>query len=223
LVVDFLVIAYVYREKLSDAAPQSDSARAKRHRTIAGLMLKSVLVAAATLIGFAIGLPTHLVALSAGAVLLFTRRLKPERVFAMVDWTMLLMFAGLFIVVGGLQATGVDRDAIKSIGVARLANPITLTVVVTILSNLVSNVPAVLLFRPIFPALGAGERIALIISAVSTLAGNLTVVGSIANLIVIEQARRHGVRITFSEYLKVGIPVTIMTIALALALIELGL
>jgi Na+/H+ antiporter NhaD/arsenite permease-like protein len=94
--------------------------------------------------------------------------------------------------------------------------------VVTLLSNLVSNVPAVLLFRPIFPALGGNERIALIISAVSTLAGNLTVVGSIANLIVIEQARRHGVRITFSEYLKVGIPVTIVTIALALALIELG-
>jgi Na+/H+ antiporter NhaD/arsenite permease-like protein len=223
LVVDFFIIAYVYREELSGAVPENDSERAKRHRTIAGLMLKSALVAAATLIGFALGMPTHLVALSAGAVLLFTRRLKPERVFAMVDWTMLLMFAGLFVVVGGLQATGVDRDAIKSIGVARLANPITLSIVVTVLSNLVSNVPAVLLFRPIFPALGGTERVALIISAVSTLAGNLTVVGSIANLIVIEQARRHGVSITFSEYLKVGIPVTIVTIAIALALIELGL
>jgi Na+/H+ antiporter NhaD/arsenite permease-like protein len=223
LVVDFFIIAYVYREELSGAVPENDSTRAKRHRTIAGLMLKSALVAAATLIGSAFGMPTHLVALSAGAVLLFTRRLKPERVFAMVDWTMLLMFAGLFVVVGGLQATGVDRDAIKSIGVARLANPITLSIVVTVLSNLVSNVPAVLLFRPIFPALGGTERVALIISAVSTLAGNLTVVGSIANLIVIEQARRHGVSITFSEYLKVGIPVTIVTIAIALALIELGL
>jgi Na+/H+ antiporter NhaD/arsenite permease-like protein len=81
----------------------------------------------------------------------------------------------------------------------------------------------VLLFRPIFPALGGSEQVALLISAVSTLAGNLTVVGSIANLIVIEQARRHGVNITFSEYLKVGIPVTIITIAVGLALIELGI
>ena len=136
---------------------------------------------------------------------------------------MLLMFAGLFVVVGGLEATGVDHDAIKWIGVERLANPVTLSVVVTILSNLVSNVPAVLLFRPIFPALGGTEQIALIISAVSTLAGNLTVVGSIANLIVIEHARRHGISITFSEYLKVGIPVTILTIAVGLALIEIAL
>jgi Na+/H+ antiporter NhaD/arsenite permease-like protein len=96
-------------------------------------------------------------------------------------------------------------------------------VVVTVLSNLVSNVPAVLLFRPIFPALGGSEQIALIISAVSTLAGNLTVVGSIANLIVIEQARRHGVGITFLEYLRVGIPVTILTIVVGLAMIQLGL
>jgi len=141
----------------------------------------------------------------------------------MVDWPMLLMFAGLFVVVGGLEATGIDRAAVNRIGVARLANPVMLSIVVTALSNLVSNVPAVLLFRPIFPALGGSERIALIISAVSTLAGNLTVVGSIANLIVIEQARRHGVNVTFSEYLKVGIPVTIVTIAVGLALIELGL
>ena len=80
------------------------------------------------------------------------------------------MFAGLFVVVGGLEATGVDRDAIQWIGVERLANPIELSVVVTILSNLVSNVPAVLLFRPVFPALGGSEHIALIISAVSTFA-----------------------------------------------------
>jgi Na+/H+ antiporter NhaD/arsenite permease-like protein len=80
----------------------------------------------------------------------------------------------------------------------------------------------VLLFLPIFPALGGTERIALIISAVSTLAGNLTIVGSIANLIVIEQARRRGVSITFVEYLKVGIPVTILTIAIALTMIEMG-
>ena len=141
----------------------------------------------------------------------------------MVDWTMLLMFAGLFVVIGGLEAAGVDRDAIKWIGVERLANPITLSVVVTILSNLVSNVPAVLLFRPIFPALGGAEQTALIISAVSTLAGNLTVVGSIANLIVIEQARRRGVSITFWEYLKVGVPVTLLTIAIGLVMIEGGL
>ena len=223
LAIDYAVIAIVYRDALSRAKPKKDSTSTRRHHRIAALMLKSSLVAIATLILFALGFPTHLVALGAGAVLLFTRRLKPERVFAMVDWPMLLMFAGLFVVVGGLEATGIDHDAVNRIGVARLANPVMLSIVVTALSNLVSNVPAVLLFRPIFPALGGSEQIALIISAVSTLAGNLTIVGSIANLIVIEQARRHGVNVTFSEYLKVGIPVTIVTIAVGLALIELGL
>ncbi len=223
LVVDYVIIAYVYREELSRERLSNRRDRFKSQRTIPALMVKSSIVAVAALVCFAFGFPTHLVALGAGAILLFTRRLRPERVFKMVDWTMLLMFAGLFVVVGGLEATGVDHDALKWIGVERLANPITLSMVVTILSNLVSNVPAVLLFRPIFPALGGTEQIALIISAVSTLAGNLTVVGSIANLIVIEQARRHGVSITFSEYLKVGIPVTILTIAVGLAMIEIGL
>ena len=79
----------------------------------------------------------------------------------------------------------------------------TLSVVVAILSNLVSNVPAVLLFRPIFPALGGSEQIAAImIASASTFAGNLTVVGSIANLIVIEQARLRNINVTFFEYLK---------------------
>ena len=222
LAIDYVVIAYVYRDTLSRARLGNVPARERSRRTIPALMVKSSLVAIAALLCFALGFPTHLVALGAGAVLLFTRRLKPERVFRMIDWTMLLMFAGLFVVVGGLEATRIDRDAMNWIGVARMSNPITLSVVVTILSNLVSNVPAVLLFRPIFPALGGTEQVALIISAVSTLAGNLTVVGSIANLIVIEQARRHRVNITFSEYLKVGIPVTIITIAVGLALIQIG-
>jgi Na+/H+ antiporter NhaD/arsenite permease-like protein len=220
LLIDFLIIAYVYRDELGRALPTSTLDDSRSKRTIPGLMIKSALVAIATLICFTIGYPTHLVAVGAGALLLFTRRVKPERIYHLVDWTLLLMFAGLFVVVGGLEATGVDQDAIKWIGVARLTNPVTLGVVVAILSNLVSNVPAVLLFRPIFPTLGGTEQIALIISSASTLAGNLTVVGSIANLIVIEQARRHGIRITFSEYLKVGIPVTIFTIAIALVMIE---
>ncbi len=219
LVIDYFVIAYVYRAELSrERIAVAQPARGRR--TIPALMAKSSLVAVAALICFALGFPTHLVALGAGAVLLFTRRLKPDRVFRMVDWTTLLMFAGLFVVIGGLEATGLDRAVVSRIGIERLANPVTLTVVVTLLSNLVSNVPAVLLFRPIFPALGGTEKIALLISAVSTLAGNLTVVGSIANLIVIEQARKRGVSITFREYLKVGIPVTILTIVGALVILD---
>src|SRR5271168_1386062 len=134
LAIDYLIIAYVYRKELSPERLTNNLERSKRPRTIPALMIKSSLVAIATLICFALGFSTHLVALGAGAILLFTRRLKPERVFRMVDWTMLLMFAGLFVVVGGLEATGLDRQAVQWIGVDRLANPISLSVVVTILS-----------------------------------------------------------------------------------------
>lgn len=224
LVVDYFVIATVYRHALARVRRDPHVISPRRPRATPWLMAKSAMVAAGTLICFALGLPTHLVALGAGAVLLFTRRIKPVRVFRMVDWTMLLMFAGLFIVVAGLETTGLQNDVIRWVGVERLANPIILALVTAALSNVVSNVPAVLLFRPIYPALGGSThtQIALIISSVSTLAGNLTVVGSIANLIVIEQARAHGVHISFSEYLKVGIPVTIVTIAIALVVLALG-
>jgi len=223
LAIDYAVIAYVYRHELARPARRADRIEPRRHRTIVALMAKSSIVAGGALVCFALGYPTHLVALGAAAVLLFTRRIKPQRIFTMVDWTMLLMFAGLFVVVGGLEATGIDRDTVSYLGVERLANPVALSAAVAILSNVVSNVPAVLLFRPIFAALGGTEQIALLISAVSTLAGNLTVVGSIANLIVIEQARRRGVEVTFAEYSRVGIPVTLLTIAVGFMMIRFGL
>lgn len=219
LALDYLVITFVYRRSLSRDRKTTRSEILPQPAAAPRLIGKSSIVAIATLVCFAMGFPTHLVALGAAALLLFTRKVEPSRVFAMVDWTMLLMFAGLFVVVRGWETTGIDGDAIKFIGIQRLSNPITLSLVTAVLSNLVSNVPAVLLLRPIFPALGGSERIALIIAAVSTLAGNLTVVGSVANLIVIELARRRGITISFSEYLKVGVPVTILTIAIALILI----
>jgi Na+/H+ antiporter NhaD/arsenite permease-like protein len=127
LVADYVIIALVYRHSLSKVRSRREPSRAHRPRAMRALVIKSTVVAIVTLIGFAMGFPTHLVALGAGAVLLFTRRLKPERVFKLIDWTTLLMFAGLFVVVGGLEATGIDADAVKWIGVARLANPINLT------------------------------------------------------------------------------------------------
>jgi len=154
-------------------------------------------------------------------VLLFTRQIKPERVYALIDWTMLAMFTGLFIVVAGFQTTGIQNDIIKWAGVRALANPFALSAATALLSNLVSNVPAVLLFRPLYPLLGGTREIALVIASSSTMAGNLTVVGSIANLIVIEQARARGVRISFGDYLRVGLPIGIMTLLVNAAVLSL--
>ncbi len=223
LVIDYLVIALVYAKRLRGFKRDTRLLREWRPRTLPALMVKSAAVASLAVLLFAAGLPTHLVALGAGAVLLLTRRIKPERVYRLVDWTMLVMFAGLFIVVAGAEKTGFQHQLLNWVGVARMADPVTLSVVSVALSNLVSNVPAVLLFRPIYPLLGGSRRTALLIASTSTLAGNLTVAGSIANLIVIEQARARKIRISFSEYLKVGVPVTLLTVAADLVLLRLGL
>ena len=171
--------------------------------------------------GFVAGLPTHLVALAAGAVLLLTRRVKPERIYADIDWTMLLMFGGLFVVVRGLEATGLQDAALRTIGPTRLGHPLVLVGVTVALSNVVSNVPAVLLFRPLVPRLGPPHAVGLLLASTSTLAGNLTLLASLANLIVVEQARHRGVHVGWREYLKVGVPITALTLALDLALLGL--
>jgi Na+/H+ antiporter NhaD/arsenite permease-like protein len=184
-------------------------------------MIKTSIVTLGALAMFIAGYPTHLVAMSAGVILLFTRRIKPQRVYRLIDWTMLAMFTGLFIVVAGFAATGLPADAVSLIGVQRLTHPGTLTVVVAILSNLVSNVPAVLLFRPLFPMLGGTRAVALFIASASTYAGNLTVVGSIANLIVVENARRRKINLSFVDYLRVGVPITLITLAINTAILAL--
>jgi Na+/H+ antiporter NhaD/arsenite permease-like protein len=214
LVVDFIVIAAVYRKSLGVPHPPIAAAAPRTIRVNRPLMIKSSIVTLGALAMFIDGYPTHLVAMSAGVILLFTRRIKPHRVYLLIDWTMLAMFTGLFIVVAGFETTGFQTDVVRLVGVQRLTHPVTLTVVVTILSNLVSNVPAVLLFRPLYPILGGRRAVALLIASASTYAGNLTLVGSIANLIVIEQARRRRINVTFVDYLRVGVPITLITLAI---------
>ena len=180
-------------------------------------------VAMGALVCFVAGYPTYLVAMGAGVVLLFTRSIRPERVYRLIDWTMLVMFAGLFIAVAGFQTTGLQNDLVRSVGVQHLSQPIVLTMVMAALSNLVSNVPAVLLFQPLYPLLGGTREIALLIASAGTLAGNLTLVDSMANLIAVEQARIRRVELSFVDYLRVGLPVAVLTLTVNTLTLSLGL
>jgi Na+/H+ antiporter NhaD/arsenite permease-like protein len=220
LAIDYAVIAWIYRKELAQVRRADAAIRPARGSP--WYRAKSAAIALGVLAGFAIGYRPDLVALSAGAISLFTRRVKPARVYRLIDWTMLLMFAGLFVVVAGLERTGLPGALVNAIGAARLADTAILATAVAALSNLVSNVPAVMLMRPIYPALGSNHAAALIIAGASTLAGNLTILGSIANLIVVEQARRERIEIGFVEYLRVGVPVTIVTLVIGVALIAAG-
>jgi len=220
LIIDFCVIAWLYHARLNHVRPRSDHelpAPPTEHRYH---LIKSAIVAGATLVLFAIGYPTHLGALGGGAALLFTRRTHPQSIYEQIDWTLLVMFAGLFIVVRGAESTKLLKDLVEAVGPDRLRNVALLSAIAAVLSNLVSNVPAVLLFKPIYLQISHGMATALALASASTFAGNLTLVGSMANLIVVEQARRERIEIGFLEYLKVGVPVTIATLVVDIAWLQ---
>jgi Na+/H+ antiporter NhaD/arsenite permease-like protein len=121
------------------------------------------------------------------------------------------MFAGLFVVVAGIEKTSLEADLIALAGALHLDNAFLLSGLSALLSNLVSNVPAVLVFKPFVGHLANPARAWLTLAMSSTFAGNLTILGSVANLIVIQQARRR-VRIGFWEYFRVGAPLSAITI-----------
>jgi Na+/H+ antiporter NhaD/arsenite permease-like protein len=226
LVIDFLVIAVAYRGKLGvtqEAADQFPEKPAERQQyshqqSQLWLLRKSVAVTLAAVILFFIGMPVALVALGAAAVL-FLGRVRPEKIYSQIDWSLLFMFCGLFVVVHAFEAKVVHQWPIEHWSLL-LDHPLSvLSLVSAVLSNLVSNVPAVLLFKPIIPLMPASAQGSawLTLAMSSTLAGNLTVLGSVANLIVVENAQQEGVTISFWEYCRAGIPTTILTLALGVA------
>ncbi|WP_250846947.1 anion transporter [Aquisphaera insulae] len=211
LVLTFAVVALVYRRALEqsrDTSPPDEAGADPRvHR---GLLIKSVTVTLGVVALFFSGAPIALVALGGAAVMMLDR-VRPEKVYRSVDWPLLVMFCGLFIVVHAFEV-----NVVRTWGIERwhalLESPVVMVSGLSVLlSNLVSNVPAVLLFRPLMDAMPEKELGWLALAMSSTLAGNLTVLGSVANLIVVENARRAGIELTFREYLKVGVPLTILT------------
>jgi Na+/H+ antiporter NhaD/arsenite permease-like protein len=177
------------------------------------LMWKALVVAVAMLVMFFVGWPVPKVAVVAGAVLLITRRVDPEQVYASIDWGLLAMFVGLFIVVAGIEKTPLQGDLVALADRLHLDNVFMLSGFTAVLSNLVSNAPAVLVFKPLVGHLANPAQTWLTLAMASTLAGNLTILGSVANLIVIQQSR-HKVRIHFWEHFRVGAPLAVLTIAI---------
>jgi len=210
LALVFAVIWLAYRRRLPPALPAAplDERGAVHH----GLMIKTVAAVSVMLVAFLAGVPIALVAIGGAACCLLTRRVNPDKVYREIDWGLLVLFTGLFVVIGGVEASGLAGEILGGASAVGLYRPAVLTVVTAVLSNLVSNVPAVLLFKAVIPTFGEPTRAWLVLAMASTLAGNLTILGSVANLIVVEQARGAGVQIGFLEYSRVGVPVTVLTL-----------
>ncbi|QXD16392.1 anion transporter [Rhodocaloribacter litoris] len=210
LVLAWIVVVRTYRSEFGqpfekDAPP----ATLRYHRP---LLRKSLLATGLLLGALLAGVSPPLAALTSAALLLVTRRLKPERVFREIDWSLLVFFAGLFVVTGALETTG-WRDRLFTVMLPLAEGGVVpLSLVSATLSNLISNVPAVMLFRPFVPQFPDPTQAWLTLAMATTLAGNLTLLGSVANLIVAETARHRGIRLTFTEYLRAGLPTTFLTL-----------
>lgn len=211
LVVNTLLLWWMYRRQLPGrlAAAAEPAVMDRKRAIVAGAVTVAVIA------GFFAGLHLGYCALTGVAALLLAERTDPRDVFARVDWTLLLFFASLFVVVAGFASTGVVDAAWDAIAPAmRLDDPAgvaTFVALVTVGSNLVSNVPLVMLANPHVPALGGGDAAWVLLAFASTVAGNLTLVGSVANIIVAEGAKDH-YTLGFREYLRFGVPSTILVL-----------
>jgi Na+/H+ antiporter NhaD/arsenite permease-like protein len=182
-------------------------------------LTKPAIVVTAVLIGFFAGVPPAMAAALGAAVLLITRTLEPRKMYEEVDWGLLVFFVGLFLIVGGAQNAGIVG---RFLGIAEhwnLHNLGVFTVAVSLLSNLVSNVPAVMLLKSLAPSFANPHTAWLVLAMASTLAGNLTITGSVANIIVVESAKPD-VKIRFWDYFRVGLPITVMTLIVGWAWLE---
>jgi Na+/H+ antiporter NhaD/arsenite permease-like protein len=182
------------------------------HRTL----IKALVATGVMGVTLVAGLPVPLAAALAAALLLVTRRTAPEGVFQEIDWGLLVFFIGLFVVTGALEASGLSGQLLQLLHPHANGGPLPLSAVSVVLSNVVSNVPAVMLLRPVVPTLNDPASAWLTIAMATTLAGNLTLIGSVANLIVAEIARRRGVELSFGEYLKAGTAIAILSLGVGI-------
>lgn len=213
LFANWAVIHYVYlrgdvdRVEVADALAASDVRRAPPGK-------KPIVVLGVTVAGFLAGVPPALMAATGAALLLITRTVEPRHVYDDVDWGLLVFFIGLFVIVGGADRAGLTATLLEPFRAWNLHRIPIFVAATAALSNIVSNVPAVMLLRTLISGFPDPHIGWMTLAMASTLAGNLTITGSVANIIVVERAAAHGVVVGFREYVRVGVPVTLLSLAL---------
>jgi Na+/H+ antiporter NhaD/arsenite permease-like protein len=227
LVIVFVVLLVAYRRDLGAALPGCDAHAAPPETPFdAPLVVRSLIVFAGALCGWLAGLSLPLVAITAAAVLLIVAQRDPAKAFEKVEWPLLIFFAALFVVMRGARDLPVVAALTSAAGAqlhgVRLHDAVVTSGAMVALSNLISNVPAVILWLPVVPKVPSPTFIWLVMAMSSTFAGNLTLLGSMANLIVAERAEGRGEPLPFVEYLKVGVPITLLTITWGIAMLVLS-
>lgn len=174
------------------------------------LLHRTLIVVGGLLLAFLVGLPIVSSACVAAGFLLVSR-LRPAKLLD-IDWGLLAFFGGLFVVTGAIEVTGLSEKLFDAIAPVIEGGVAPLSLATAVLSNVVSNVPAVLLLRSEMDS----QQAWLTLAMSSTLAGNFTLLGSAANLIVAELAAKQRVQLGFMTYLRAGVPITLLTILIGI-------
>lgn len=221
LAINHAILALAFRrelrEPMGEAPPPPATVLTWRSRIV-------LLVLAATTIAYLAGLDLAWTAVTGFVALMLVLRVEATRVWARIDWSVLVFFAGLFVAVEGVVRSGAAEWALARVdlgaGAASLAGAMRLSSIFLVGSNVVTNVPFILLVRPAMDGLGDPTRAWEMLAMASTFAGNLTLLGSVANVIVAERAREVG-GLGFLEHLRVGAPVAILTTVVGAAWLHL--
>lgn len=215
------VIRIVYRKEFSDKTPLT-------HKTIQAPLKKPKLTSAlifllltiAFFFGKILDLPLCILAMVASSLAILLSDHKPAELMKGVDWVLLLFFASLFIVVGAIGHTGVLDFMFNLPLQDNLAGILSIHGISLVMCQILSNVPYTVLMLPLMHTADS-QTLWLALASASTLAGNATILGAMANIIVIESADKLGVKITFREFLKSGILVTLATYVISIVFLSL--
>jgi Na+/H+ antiporter NhaD/arsenite permease-like protein len=187
-----------------------------RPHTIKGLVILVVVVGL-----FFSPLPKEIIALAAAGIHLASTKFRTDDLLRLVDWPILVLFMGLFVVTGAFQSTGCGDQAVQWLaqGGFNLNAPMNLALATAALSNLISNSPAVLLLLNVADL--SHPAAAYILALANSFGGSLIILGSVSNIIVVQQARAMGIKISFRDFARLGFPVTLAALAGLLAWIAL--
>ena len=209
LFIDWAVLHWVHMRSVGFAVEEKDTIPLP----VLDLskLTKPVIVVAIVVGGFFAGVDPALMAALGAAVLLITRTLEPQKLYKEVDWGLLVFFVGLFLIVGGAENAGITAKLLEVAHHWNLQNMGVFALTVAGLCNIVNNVPAVMLLKSLVPGFSNPRTAWMVLAMASTLAGNLTITGSVANIIVVESAKPE-IEIGFRDYLQAGVPITLMTL-----------
>jgi Na+/H+ antiporter NhaD/arsenite permease-like protein len=216
LIMLYLIILGMYHGKWKDGSNKPSRAADEWPKYDSHQSTKALILTILLIMLFFTRMPREYSSLIVAGIILCSRKMTTRSILGLVDWHLITLFCALFVVVEGVIKYGIPQSGVRFLDTLGydINAPLVLSTVTLLLSNVVSNVPAVMLLLKNID-LGHPTNLYLL-ALVSTYAGNLFILGSIANLITIEQAGRYNVSVTFRAHARVGIPVTVASVVIAL-------